>query len=48
MIDAAQYFKLSTMWASIFTSALLTLLLLGIVTLVERLLWRWTGTAKEI
>jgi NitT/TauT family transport system permease protein len=48
VVVSSQFFRLPTMWASIFTSALLTLTLLGIVTLVERLLWRWTGTAKEL
>jgi len=48
VVDASQYFKLPTMWAAIFTSAGLTLLLLGLVTLLERLLWRWTGTAREV
>ena len=47
VVDAAQYFRLPTMWAAIFTSAGLTLVLLGIVTLLERVLWRWTGAAKE-
>jgi NitT/TauT family transport system permease protein len=48
VVDASQYFKLPTMWAAIFTSAGLTLALLGLVTLAERLLWRWTGTAGEL
>jgi NitT/TauT family transport system permease protein len=48
IVDASQYFRLSTMWAAIFTAAGLTLALLGIVTLLERLLWRWTGTAGEL
>ena len=48
VVDAGQYFKLATMWAAIFTSAGLTLVLLGIVALLERLLWRWTGTAREM
>ena len=48
IVDAGQYFRLSTMWAAIFTAAGLTLALLGIVTLLERLLWRWTGTAGEL
>jgi NitT/TauT family transport system permease protein len=48
VIDAAQYFKLATMWAAIFTAAGLTLALLGLVTLFERVLWRWTGTAREL
>jgi NitT/TauT family transport system permease protein len=48
VVVSSQFFKLPTMWASIFTSALLTLALLGMVTLVERALWRWTGTAKEL
>jgi NitT/TauT family transport system permease protein len=46
--DEAQYFKLPTMWAAIFTAAGLTLVLLGLVTLLERVLWRWTGTAKDL
>ena len=46
--DAAQYFKLPLMWAAIFTAAGLTLVLLGLVTLLERVLWRWTGTAKDL
>lgn len=48
VVDASQYFKLPTMWAAIFTSAGLTLVLLALVTLLERLLWRWTGTAREL
>ena len=48
VVVSSQFFKLPTMWASIFTSALLTLALLGIVTLVERSLWRWTDTAREL
>ena len=38
VVVSSQFFKLPTMWASIFASALLTLALLGIVTLVERAL----------
>ena len=48
VVVSSQFFKLPTMWAAIFTSALLTLALLGIVTLCERSLWRWTGLAKEL
>ncbi len=48
VVVSSQFFKLPTMWASIFTSALLTLALLGIVTLCERALWRWTGLAREL
>lgn len=47
VVVSSQFFKLPSMWAAIFTSALLTLTLLGLVTLLERALWRWTGTAKE-
>jgi NitT/TauT family transport system permease protein len=48
VVVSGQYFKLPTMWAAIFTSALLTLALLGAVTLAEKLLGRFTGTAREI
>jgi NitT/TauT family transport system permease protein len=47
-VVSGQFFKLPMLWAAIFTAAGLTLLLLGLVTLAERLLWRWTGTAKEL
>jgi NitT/TauT family transport system permease protein len=48
VVVSSQYFKLPTMWAAIFTAAMLTLVLLGLVTLLERLLGRWTATAKEL
>lgn len=48
VVVSGQYFKLSTMWAAIFTSALLTLALLGLVTLAEKLFGRFTATAREI
>jgi NitT/TauT family transport system permease protein len=48
VVVSGQFFKLPMLWAAIFTAAGLTLLLLGLVTLAERLLWRWTGTAKEL
>ena len=48
VVVSGQYFKLPTMWAAIFTSALLTLALLGAVTLAEKLLGRLTGAAREI
>jgi NitT/TauT family transport system permease protein len=48
VVVSGQYFKLPTMWAAIFTSALLTLALLGLVTLAEKLLGRLTATAREI
>ncbi|RYG93613.1 MAG: ABC transporter permease [Alphaproteobacteria bacterium] len=48
VVVSGQYFKLPTMWAAIFTSALLTLALLGAVTLAEKLLGRFTSTAREI
>ncbi len=48
VVVSGQYFKLPMMWASIFTSAFLTLALLGAVTLAEKLLGRFTATASEI
>lgn len=48
VVVSGQYFKLPTMWAAIFTSALLTLALLGLVTLAERALGRFTNSAREI
>ena len=48
VVVSGQFFKLPMLWAAIFTAASLTLLLLGLVTLAERVLWRWTGTAKEL
>lgn len=48
VVVSGQYFKLPTMWAAIFTSAALTLALLGVVTLVEKLLGRLTATARDI
>lgn len=48
VVVSGQYFKLPTMWAAIFTSAMLTLALLGAVTLVEKMLGRFTATAREI
>lgn len=48
VVVSGQYFKLPTMWAAIFTSALLTLSLLGLVTLAEKALGRFTATAREI
>lgn len=48
VVVSGQYFKLPTMWAAIFTSAFLTLALLGAVTLAEKLLGRFTATAREI
>ncbi len=48
VVVSGQYFKLPMMWAAIFTSAFLTLALLGAVTLAEKLLGRFTATASEI
>ncbi len=48
VVVSGQYFKLPTMWAAIFTSAFLTLALLGAVTLVEKLLGRYTAATGEI
>ena len=48
VVVSGQFFKLPQLWAAIFSAAMLTLLLLGLVTLLERLLWRWTGSAKDI
>lgn len=48
VVVSGQYFKLPTMWAAIFTSAALTLALLGAVTLVEKLLGRYTAATSEI
>lgn len=48
VVVSGQYFKLPTMWAAIFTSALLTLALLGAVTLCEKLLGRYTAATGEI
>jgi NitT/TauT family transport system permease protein len=48
VVVSGQFFKLPQLWAAIFSAAALTLLLLGFVTLAERVLWRWTGTAKDI
>lgn len=47
VVVSSQYFKLPTMWAAIFTSALMTLALLGCVTVLERLLGRYTKTGDE-
>ncbi|MDR3475485.1 MAG: ABC transporter permease [Devosia sp.] len=48
VVVSGQFFKLPQLWAAIFSAAILTLLLLGVVALLERALWRWTGTAKDI
>ncbi|MDM9627864.1 ABC transporter permease [Rhizobium sp. S152] len=48
VVVSGQYFKLATLWAAIFTAAFLTLALLGIVTLMEALLGRWTAAAEDV
>ena len=48
VVISGQYFKLPTLWAAIFTAAGLTLALLSIVLLVERLLHRWTAAPAEL
>jgi NitT/TauT family transport system permease protein len=45
---SGQYFKLATMWAAILTAAIMTLMLLGVITLLERLATRYTSLATEI
>lgn len=48
VVVSGQYFKLATLWAAIFTASFLTLALLGVVTLVEKLLGRWTAAAEDV
>jgi NitT/TauT family transport system permease protein len=48
VVVSGQYFRLPTLWAAIFTSAALTLALLGLVHVVEHLLSRYTATAPEL
>ncbi len=48
VVVSGQYFKLATLWAAIFTASFLTLALLGIVTLAEALLGRWTAAAEDV
>jgi NitT/TauT family transport system permease protein len=47
VVVSSQYFKLASMWAAIFTSAGLTLTLLGLVHGAEHLLGRYTAAAPE-
>lgn len=47
VVVSSQYFKLASMWAAIFTSAGLTLTLLGLVHVLEHLCGRYTATAPE-
>lgn len=48
VVISGQYFKLPTLWAAIIVAAFLTLVLLAIVVLAERLLHRWTATATDL
>jgi NitT/TauT family transport system permease protein len=48
VVISGQYFKLPTLWAAIIVAACLTLLLLSIVVLAERMLHRWTATATDL
>ncbi|SEQ27669.1 NitT/TauT family transport system permease protein [Faunimonas pinastri] len=45
---SGQYFKLATMWAAIFSASLMTLALLGLIVLIERLMGRYTSLATEV
>ncbi|MBO0664283.1 ABC transporter permease [Jiella sp. MQZ9-1] len=45
---SGQYFRLPLMWAAIFSAALMTLALLGLILLAERLAGRWTQQATEV
>lgn len=48
IVISGQYFKLPTLWAAIIVAAVLTLILLAIVVIAERLLHRWTATATDL
>lgn len=48
VVVSSQYFKLASLWAAIFTSAGLTLSLLGLVHVAEHLCGRFTATAAEM
>lgn len=48
VLSSSQYFRLPTMWAAIFLTAVLTLVLLGLVVVVERLLARWTAVPADL
>ncbi|WP_434287073.1 ABC transporter permease [Celeribacter sp. SCSIO 80788] len=45
---SGQYFKLATMWAAIFSASFMTLALLGLIILIERLAWRYSTLATEV
>jgi NitT/TauT family transport system permease protein len=47
VVISGQYFKLPMLWAAIFTSAALTLVMLGLVEIAERLLWRWAAAPAD-
>jgi ABC-type nitrate/sulfonate/bicarbonate transport system permease component len=36
------------LWAAIFTAAALTLVMLGLVEIAERLLWRWAAAPADL
>jgi NitT/TauT family transport system permease protein len=40
-VISGQYFKIPTLWAAVFVTAALTLTLVGLVTLAERLAMPW-------
>lgn len=48
VVVSGQYFQLPQLWAAIFTSAGLTLTLLGLVHLAEHLLHRFTAAAPDL
>jgi NitT/TauT family transport system permease protein len=48
VVISGQYFKLPMLWAAIVTAAALTLIMLGIVEIVERLLWRWAAAPADL
>ncbi len=48
VVVSGQYFQLPQLWAAIFTSAGLTLSLLGLVHLAEHLLHRYTAAAPDL
>jgi NitT/TauT family transport system permease protein len=48
VVISSQYFKLPMLWAAIFTAAALTLVMLGLVEIAERLLWRWAAAPADL
>jgi len=45
---SGQYFRLAMMWAAIFSASAMTLTLLGLILLAERLAARWSQQATEV